>query len=153
MTNPAAFEAKLDAMRRTQDGVWKVTLSVHPSDMPDWLFHCPPGQRLGAAALHRIDDDPRDEAKAVERKDSQRADYLCKKDTVFRRWIRAHAAGEPRNWHQWSDLGADAAVDDLRKVLLITSRRQIDADDRINRAWHVLVEQFERDTGRVTVGR
>jgi len=45
------MEVKKDALRQTQDGIWKLTVTVHPSDMPVDLMMAPMGTRYGLAMV------------------------------------------------------------------------------------------------------
>ena len=41
-----SIEAKKDGLHQTQDGTWRLTLTVNPSDMPAWLLVSPMSQKL-----------------------------------------------------------------------------------------------------------
>lgn len=58
------FEAKKDALRQVQDGGVKVTLSIHPQDMPAQLYSDIMGQRY-VVVMVPVDDN--DEPKQAER--------------------------------------------------------------------------------------
>jgi len=45
------MEVKKDGLRQTQDGIWKLTVTVHPADMPVNLMLAPMGTRYGLAMV------------------------------------------------------------------------------------------------------
>ena len=47
----ANMEVKKDGLRQTQDGIWKLTLTIHPNDMPVDLMTAPMGTRYGLAMI------------------------------------------------------------------------------------------------------
>lgn len=51
----ATFEAKKDGLRQTQDGLWKLTLTV--IDLPSWLLTASMGTRLQVAVVEIADDE------------------------------------------------------------------------------------------------
>lgn len=105
MSEPyATFEAKKDSLRQGQDGLWKLTLVIHPDSMPLWLLQAPMGQRIGAAALHEIGDDEKEVIRTPQSADNKpektegeravvRAIMLCK-DPAFRQWFDGEATEE-----------------------------------------------------------
>lgn len=99
MSEPyATFEAKKDRLVQVQTGEWKLTLTVLPESMPDWLLRAPMGQRIGAAALHEIGEDEKPvvgsaqsaEKPAREKTEGERAVVravmLCQ-DPAFKQWF------------------------------------------------------------------
>ena len=51
------MEVKKDGMRQTQEGIWKLTLTVHPEDMPIEIMTAPMGTRYGIAMVAINDDE------------------------------------------------------------------------------------------------
>ena len=52
------FEVKKDGLRQTQDGIWKLTLTVLPEDMPIELMKAPMGSVYGLAMVLIDYDNP-----------------------------------------------------------------------------------------------
>lgn len=142
---PATFEAKKDRLYQTQDGLWKLTLTVQQCDMPNWLLRAPMGQRIGAAALHEIGDDEKpvtdaelkaecDRFNAAQNKPEKtegeraviRAAILCS-DIEFQAWSRKEfeaAQGAPVSG-MW---GPSTTATWLRSRLGVSSRSEIATD-------------------------
>lgn len=51
------MEVKKDALRQTQDGLWKLTLTILPEDMPVDLMVAPMGSRYAMAIVPIRDDE------------------------------------------------------------------------------------------------
>jgi len=104
------MEVKKDALRQTQDGIWKLTVTVHPSDMPVDLMIAPMGTRYGLAMVVIEDEQCANNAQSSSSKSSNssvsannahtqneksegdkiriRAVILCK-DDLFRNYLRS----------------------------------------------------------------
>lgn len=163
--NPHLFEAKKDGLRQTQDGLWKLTLTVLPHDMPAWLLSAPMGQLIGASGLHEIHDHADDMASMGAKpistlpKDAQHCAALCDKDVAWRKFIRALADARccfpgtlvpGDGWHSYMDDGHDPCVERVYEILGITSRARINDDPAVNAKWHELLTAFRTTTGRDT---
>lgn len=84
------FEAKKDRLYQTQDGIWKLTLTVLPEDMPIELLQAPMGTAYGLAMVKIDYDNPVGANNAhTEKTEGEklvtRAAILCK-DTDFQRY-------------------------------------------------------------------
>ena len=84
------MEVKKHAMQQLQDGHWKLTLTVHPEDMPIDLLQAPMGTAYGLAMVP-IDYDNPDVGKPITEKTEgekirERACILCK-DPTFQNFI------------------------------------------------------------------
>jgi len=57
MSTTTPMEVKKDGLRQTQDGIWKLTLTVHPNDMTNAILQAPMGTRYMAAMVAVGDDE------------------------------------------------------------------------------------------------
>lgn len=147
MTNPAAFECKKDRLYQTQDGLWKLTVTVHPNDMPDWLLKAPMGQRIGATALQEIREDEPVPEKPKERwadkSPAQQAGIRCQ-DERFRIWLFDAYPDE-------SDIGfvsgEHAAAATVRKICGVQSRSELNTNTDARVRWAALDTEFMQAIG------
>lgn len=87
------MEVKKDGLRQTQDGLWKLTLTVHPDDFPQGMAMAPMGTRymVGYAEIGDDDQPAMEPAKVVKEDDPgkqavKRAVMLCK-NPEFQGWV------------------------------------------------------------------
>jgi hypothetical protein len=86
-----SFECKKDGLRQNQDGGVRLTLNIHPNDMPASLYTQPMGQRYVVSVVPIGDDDapqidePKGKSKAGEGK-------LLAQDAEFKRYSGAENA-------------------------------------------------------------
>lgn len=157
-------EAVKDGLRQTQNGQWKLTIALHPSDDMGWLLNAPMGQRLGLtiAALHdriaesssegqqsKSGDAQRDppgvgassansKRKFHELPLSQQCALRCA-DKAFQQWVGAMNEHDTADW--------------VRLICNVESRSEMDTNDHKATAWRVLDNQFLTETSRVTESR
>lgn len=170
MTRAASVvEAKKDGLRQTQDGLWKITLTLHPNDAPAWLLAAPMGQRLGMtiAALEEQNagadsgappspngsgppsDAPSKAPPAAKRPWhtlplSTQAALLCQ-DEAFQGWLVGYREiGKP---------DADETARQLRNRIKVVSRAELDKDQGAAARFMALVEKFHSETGRMAEAR
>ena len=133
----AVIEGKKDGLRQSQDGTWRLTLLVHPNDMPPWLLTAAMGQRLGMVMSALNDDETPIETpsdKSVPFDDlplAQQAGILCN-DPAFARWL-SRIVGR--------DSGDDVA-EALRKYLGIKTRAELGSNTLAGRDFCNLVRQY-----------
>ena len=133
MTIPTyQIEVKKDAMRQNQDGVWKLTLTLHPQDVPTALFGDPMGQRY-MLVLAPINDEeqPRQaapgasgDAPPAERQEKD-SDRLVKSAGAL--------ASDPLFARYANEKGADDPVKYIRAECGIKSRSEL--------AWNTVAQQ------------
>lgn len=161
MTATPTFEAKKDRLVQTQDGLWKMTFTVHPNDMPTWLLTAPMGQRLGVAAVPITEDSeiaasredgpscpsgigtPPESAQSV----APAASKTRKPPIRFgelRPSAQAALRCKDEDFQYW--LGADGEDDaavTVRKRCGVLSRSEIDTNPEAAAKWKRLNDQFE----------
>lgn len=144
------FEGKLDALRRNQDGVVKLTLTVHPNDFPQRLMTDPFGQRYVCVMVALNDDDtPKVSALAAEK---GRGDELVRPPKTYGQ--RASALAAVRDFQiytQSADMAEAKAA--IRLVCRVESCAQIDESKEAQTLFEQLADGFkiwsqERQRGR-----
>lgn len=164
MSTITGIEVKKDGLRQCQDGTWKLSLTVHPNDMPTSLMSAAMGTRY-MAALVEIGDDEQpvetkpltDEQKATAReaidnmkpkggRRAREAGIACG-DPQFARWLwdRTYCDGT-------ISCSADAATR-LRKHLGVASRADLDHNEPAGQRWDALYAQYLEETGRMAERR
>ena len=124
------LEAKKDGLSQLQNGAWKLTLSVHPSDMPAAILSAAMGTRYVIAAVEVADDETpvlhTDEPKAEtgkpkskrdERKPSAQAGIRCEEPGFDVFLKEQYFANE--------DVIGESTANLLRNVFQIASRAQL----------------------------
>ena len=156
MTDHVTFEAKKNGLTQTQDGLWKVSLTVAPDQMPVELTTAPMGQRLAVVIVALKDDGevdpgnvfPEEITRAEGGRAVTSAAMLCD-NPDFQRWIHDVAQKQMK----WSAaLGAvieegmpcDMAAFELRQLCGISSRRELATNDDARQKFYDLREQFIR---------
>ena len=79
--NALAFEAVKVSMSQTKDGI-KITLVIHPNDIPPGLFSDPVGQRYQVAMVGLTDEEA-----PVERDHSTMDAAILCKQPGFQKWV------------------------------------------------------------------
>ena len=144
MTVPTLqMEVKKNGLTQTQDGTWKLSLTVHPNDMPSDLLTAPMG-KIYVAVLAAVGDDgqpePTREQKPKKRwhemSRAQQAGILIS-DPSFEDWIadRLEDRGETTD-------------ERLKSYLDISSKAELDTKHSAAKWWDYLVAQYRQDTGQ-----
>lgn len=159
------IEAKKNGLYQRQDGLWKLSLTIHPHDDLAWLLTAPMGQRLGMTIAALVDEqnagavlrDPPSRAGSVPLADApkappavkrrfdelpapQQAALLCQ-DAAFQDWMGVR--GRP-------DTRTEDTARHLRERLKIVSRSELATDEHAQVEFFRLVTQFRQETGRET---
>ena len=172
-----SVEAKKDSLRQTQDGLWKITFTVSPTDMPAALMAARPGTRYMLALVEIGDDEepvtsgplaatpaastqppeetPKAPAKqrpagaASQDKVVARAAILCG-EPEFQRWLwdLVRKDDPPQFWSKAPVMWQQFAADAVRSHCRVTSRRDLAIDGDARKRFLALVERYEMDTGR-----
>ena len=142
------FEAKKNGMIQTQDGIWKLSLTILPEDMPMELLQAPMGTPYGLAMVKIDYDNPtvkenltvqnNNELSINERSEGDklrvRAVMLCK-DKVFKLFIQ--------NSHHLLDI---ASEDDCRYhtcgYCKIKSRSELTTNEEAQKLFKQLHNKF-----------
>lgn len=131
------FEAKKDGLRQTQDGLWKITLTVHPDEDLGPMLSAAMGTRF-MVAYAEIGDDEQPVQEPKQRSRTREAGILCN-DLTFHEWLGG------MGWIVNDD--NDAAVV-VRVKCEVDSRREFDTDPEAAARWDALKDRFEQETGR-----
>lgn len=160
------IEAKKNGLYQRQDGLWKLSLTIHPHDDLAWLLTAPMGQRLGMTIAALIDEqnagaelrDPPSRAGSTPPVDapqappavkrpwhtlplSTQAALLCQ-DEAFQEWLVGYQEiGKP---------DADETARQLRNRIKVVSRAELDKDRDAAARFMALVAQFRQEMGRET---
>lgn len=122
-----AFEAVKVSMHQTKDGI-KVTLVIHPNDVPPGLFSDPVGQRYQVAMVGLTDTDT-----PVQRdQTTMDAAILCKQPG-FQKWVSRVS------FYPADESGAAAYVRDFCNV---QSRAHIDKSETAKAAFDKIVQRY-----------
>lgn len=151
MTTNRPMEVKKDGLRQMQDGCWKLTVTVHPNDMPTSLMTAPMGTRYGMALVEIGDDErPLGDNDAVE---ASQEPTEAKKPRVerTRSQMAAIRCGD-NEWCRWNSLpdlwDSEQVADWLRQQLGVRSRKELDTDPVKAAMWDRINSQFKQATGR-----
>jgi len=129
------FETKKDGLRQTQDGLWKLTLTVLPEDMPVELMQAPMGTPYGLAMV-KIDYDNPDKPvaeKSEGEKIRTRAVMLCK-DSDFQSFSSAV---------YFNDKDESGAQETIKTTCYINSRSELTTNENAQERFLSLVEDFK----------
>lgn len=137
-----SFEAKKYALRQAKDGVI-VSFVVHPSDVVDKLLSAPIGEHYVVAlapyekAAEQAEQQPEAPAPEPEKvlhisaKLSNDAFWMCRR----------------RDFQQWLGVHSEVAADHQIKSLLgIRSKTELDTDDGAAIHWRDLIDRFHAST-------
>ena len=150
MTVPSLqIEVKKDGLRQMQDGTWKLSLTVHPNDMPTALMTAPMG-KVYMAVLAAVGDDgepePIEEPKKKrwhEMSRAQQAGIRCG-EPAFQGWIQQSVGCE----YGRNDLDEDdKAAWAVRGYCGVSSRSYLDSDEQAGRLWDALDAEYRQAMG------
>lgn len=153
------IEVKKDACRQTQDGTWKLTLTLHPDDLDTAMLRAPPGTRyyvefaeaetedFDTAAI-RAKDPPQAVAPGVYGKSyAQEAGALCANER-FQDWFYKLCNYQLPSDDMKTDMAkarSEIAAALLRNYLGISSRREIDSLPAAKETYNRLVRQYQNE--------
>lgn len=155
MTDALQFEVKKDKWEQLQNGSYKLTVTMNPTDLTDNndallmdFIKCAPGSRFVLAAV-RIGDDEQPAVEKPKRKfedlpPSQQAGIRCN-DPQFQNWVVGQPWATNRAWGV-DDTMAEIAADLVREVCGVRSRARLDDSLDAEDAWQNLNAAFEADT-------
>lgn len=166
------FEVKKDALRQTQAGLWKITFTVHPDDMPLDLAKAPMGAHY-VCVLAPADYDPTEGSEPdLEagfpvppepiRTHEEVGDGGVFMRRRFRELPRAQQAAlkcQDADFQAWlNSLGnccpnGDVAAVIVRKMCGVESRSALSTDAEAGKRWDALLLEYEQATGRFAVER
>lgn len=148
-------EAKLHALRKTQDGV-VVSFNLHPQEIPDRLMVVQLGTRF-MLALAEIGDDERP-APALGPGHrplalSSKAALLCK-EVAFQDYCQALSAVDSAWWDNASpEMRENATADFLRAECGVSSRRDITPDSRAAKVFERLETEYFVSINKIAAPR
>ena len=161
MTTDRPIECKKDGLRQCQDGTWKLSLTVHPNDMPTSLMTAAMGTRYAVALVEIGDDEepvepvpqqdkPSGEAAKERSKGgrrawselppSQQAGMACRKPQ-FQLWVKNKYASARMYRNDRTD-------EWLRDFFKIESRSELDHDETMAWDWQDMYARYLQDTGQ-----
>ena len=132
------LECKKDGLRQTQDGLWKLTLTVHPNDMPDEILKAPMGAHY-IAVFAEYDggepepEQPKERGKFEDLPRSQQAGMLCQ-DKRFVAWCPGVTTPEE-------------AAQYVRDYCGVTSRADLDTNLDAVEHWVLLLDTYHSQMG------
>lgn len=138
------MEVKKDGLRQTQDGLWKLTLTILPEDMPVDLMVAPMGSRYAMAIVPIRDDESANPT--VEQTEGERlrtrAVMLCK-DEQFQRFVASKLTPSQTMSYDY----IDATPEQVSKEYLcgwcgVNSRSEIATKSVAQLAFSGLIEQY-----------
>lgn len=135
------MEVKKDGLRQTQDGLWKLTLTVHPDDFPQGMAMAPMGTRY-MVGYAEIGDDDQPVARQERQKEEDpgkravtRAALLCR-DSDFIEWMLGRMP-DP----DFMDVEEECAKV-LRAKCGIASRSELSTNEEARRKFEALETSF-----------
>lgn len=156
----AHFESKKDALRQTQDGLWKITFTT--AEIPPWLLQASMGTRL-MVAVALIGDDEQPIAPAEQRETAPRTpdpeksakaklSYLDKNE-MQRASVRSGIlCRDPIFQAHLETPDADACAERLREMLG-GSRSRIGTDEETYRIFLSIETDFRAATNQIAERR
>ena len=161
MSTHDAIEVKKDGLRQMQDGTWKLSLTVHPSDMPTKLMTDPMGTRYGMALVQILDnEETRELDEKPKRKPAdtraEKARRLCGV-VQFQEWVKARNGAQhwPPEWHNETARYQQVSFW-VKQECGVGSKAQLDPSWGVNvrhhkpaAAWDTLLADYEQSTGRM----
>ena len=127
-------ECKKDGLRQTQDGVWKLTITVHPNDMPIEILKAPMGRQYIAVFAEYDGGEPEQPKERREWGDmprSQQAGMLCQ-DESFQAWVGGTAG---------------STAETVRSLCKVDSRSELDNNEAAAEAWDDMVADYRSSMG------
>lgn len=150
MSTDQPIEVKKDGLRQMQDGTWKLSLTVHPNDMPTSLMTAPMGTRYGMA-LVEIGDDEQPVPSTTSRKPlEQKAETSKHRKPAGTRAEKARRMCGVATFQQFlGTTGYEMTSDFVKQKCGVTSKSTIDADKNAAMAWDRLFISYEQEYGRM----
>lgn len=137
MSTTKGIEVKKDGLTQLQDGCWVLKLKVHPEEMPTSLMTLPMGTRF-MAALVEIGDDEEPVVRPKEKRSHTQQAAICCNDPVFQRYLLEKHAD-----FGTEEMTSEDAASYVRTVCGVTSRSELDKDERAAMAWESLWSKFK----------
>jgi hypothetical protein len=140
------FEAVKIAMRQDKNG-YVLTLSVHPDDVPESLLRNWVGSRYQVAMVQLSDD----EQPIIPKHKSEGAKYVAKaglicKEREFQLFMfdRSTYGSEELKEHIQVNYTLEDCVEDLRKELNVSSRKELMEDKKARYKLDELIKEFRK---------
>ncbi|MGI9297059.1 MAG: hypothetical protein ACR2QC_04075 [Gammaproteobacteria bacterium] len=150
MSTKQGMEVKKDGLRQTQDGLWKLTVTVHPNDMETSLLEAPMGTRYMMAMVQIGDDERPVKPQKPKLRDLPRSRQMQKMCGVseFQQFVGDLVYADP---------GASFIADDeyeatkwrVKQHLDIESSSELDTIREASLDWDVFLTEYEQATGRM----
>jgi hypothetical protein len=137
IANAIAFECKKDALRQTQSGEWKMTLTLQAADMDQRVTTAPMGTRYQAVLVEVNDDETPKETKAKldwrEVQPAAQAGIRCA-EPRFRDFIAVEYGMNTKT--------AQEAAEAVRNICNVNSRSEFSTNQRKRVLWHQLDSKY-----------
>ena len=143
------FEARLAAYNRVGSGD-KLTLLLHPQELPTELLGLPLGARLTIAWVALGDDEkpalaqpvakekaPKEKRRFHDLPLSQQAAIRCE-DERFQQWLH--------KWYRIPPNAGESTADAVRAHCGVQSRKELDTNEDAAAKWKILNDAFELET-------
>lgn len=132
--NAIAFECKKDALRQTQSGEWKMTLTLQAADMDQRVTTAPMGTRYQAVLVEVNDDEtPKEQPKGKldwrEVQPAAQAGIRCA-EPRFRDYLAVE--------HGINTKTAQEAAEAVRNLCGVNSRAMLGVNHKARTLWHQL---------------
>lgn len=134
VANAIAFECKKDALRQTQSGEWKMTLTLQAADMDQRVTTAPMGTRYQAVLVEVNDDEtPKEQPKGKldwrEVQPAAQAGIRCA-EPRFRDYLAVE--------HGINTKTAQEAAEAVRNLCGVNSRAMLGINHKARTLWHQL---------------
>lgn len=137
IANAIAFECKKDALRQTQSGEWKMTLTLQAADMDQRVTTAPMGTRYQAVLVEVNDDETPKETKGKldwrEVQPAAQAGIRCA-EPRFRDFIAVEYGMDTKT--------AQEAAEAVRNICGVNSRSEFSTNQRKRVIWHQLDSKY-----------
>ena len=148
MTTDHAIEVKKDGLRQVQSGEWKLSLTLHPNDVPTALLTAPMGTRYGMALVEIADDETRTPvadkpARKPATTRAEKARRLCGVPE-FQNYLFVRFSGLPKEITAY-----ETASNCIKHHCGVQSKSDLDLDVRAAVRWDELLTDYEQSTGRM----
>jgi len=141
------MEVKKHAMQQLQDGSWKLTVTIHPSDMPMELLQAPMGTPYGLAMIPIDYDNPdvskmesTQKEKSEGEKLRERACILCQEEE-FQSWI---IELDTPGFHNYSGMVLDFCKNAVYKHCNIKSRSELATNKEAQTKFRQILDRFNQ---------
>ncbi len=154
MTTTKPIEVKKDGLSQSQDGTWKLRLTVHPEDMPVELMTAPMGSRYAMALVLIGEDEMPVQKPEMPVQKPEMPKRLKKCWDAINPSQQAYLSCTNPEFQAW--LGVNSEMDAAAEIRLrcgIGSRATLDTDGVARSAWNHIYQEFASGTGRVTEQR